>query len=157
MVDTIIKCFVTIFWQIYLTVKKRPKITCDIRYSCQAQWYPDFWAPEGELLEGISIKVIVPFLIANNGPVDTTIKNIYVSLKYDEDKSVSLFAQDSDIYKDKEQPTQIMPRSIWGVTKLEFSLFLANVHELPANIEAELVIEPVAHRPVRRKINLHFN
>jgi hypothetical protein len=155
-----IKSLVSLLWNLWLNLNKRPKITCDIRYSCPIRWYPDSWDPNGKLIEGISIEVTVPFLVSNNGSVDTTIKNIYVSIKYNKDKSVCLMAQhwdaNWDITNARAQPTQIMPRSIWGIQELEFSCFLGNVHELPIKMAAELVIEPVAQGPVRSKLELCY-
>ena len=150
-------------WNLWLNVNKRPKVTCDIREVDTARWTPDLWYDEGsdDVVEGIRIKVRVGFLIANNGPVDTTIKDIYIGVKYNKGKSGRLTSDDWQSEQAEknilQQQTHIMPRGTWGPKELDFSGSLFDENELPMNIEAELVVEPVAHRPVRRKINLDFD
>jgi len=109
-----------------------------------------------EIAEGIRIEVTVGFLIANNGPVDTTIKDIYISIKYNKDKSGRLTSVAWQSAKDIQQKAHIMPRGIWGPKYLEFCGCLWDVYERPKDIKAELIVEPVAQKPVKKNIELFF-
>ena len=152
------KSFIGILWHFWLTLNKRPKVTCDIRSVYSARWHPESMHDyKGTIIgEGIRIYVIVGFLIANNGPVDTTIKDIYVDIKYNKEKSGRLISVAWQSAKDVQQKAHIMPRGTWGPKQWEFEGSLWDGHVLPKNMKAELVVEPVAQRPVRREFTLFF-
>jgi len=152
-----IKSLVGILWNLWLTVNKRPKVTFDVLGVYRAQWLPDCeHDAEGNVIaEGIRVEAKVQLLLSNSGPVDTTLKGISIRFKYNDAKIGLLLWQH---WKDKDiaPGARIMPRGVWGPKYLDFSNVLWDVTELPKILEAELVVEPVAQRPVRRKIKLRF-
>ena len=152
-----IKSAIGLLWNLWAIVNNRPRVTFDVLSVYRAEWYPDWMHDEkGNVIgEGIGINCKFEVIVSNHGPVDTTLKDIHVHLKYDDAKTGRLLWQHR---KDKDiaPGARVMPRSVWGPHHLYFNVTLWNVTELPQITEAELVIEPVAHKPVRRKVKLWF-
>lgn len=158
-----------IFKAAYLAARNRPQVTCDLHGVFKARWYADYiHDDEGRIIaEGIRIELAIKILLANNGPVDTTLKDAYVVIKHDR-KELCRLSHSLDRYhikvsgKDryfdtsKIYGTKIKSRDTWGPHRLEFGGNIWKVKELPQDLKAELIIEPVAQRPVRKKILLHF-
>jgi hypothetical protein len=139
----------------YLILRNKPKIVCDHISAGPAEWSPDS-VPEQvyntiseEERSGIRIEVRVSFLLSNEGPVDTSIKAIYIDVKHSQGKHHHLSAR-------LQHQIEIGSRKTWHAEWVEFSGTLWGGDELPKDIEATLVVEPVAHKPVRKKIHLWF-
>ena len=152
------RLIVDIFRAAYLAARNRPDVTCDEYYVSKAVWYPDSISDEhgNVIAEGITIELVVAFLLANNGPVDTTLKDAYVVIKHDKKKLGLLTHIRSHYYMGKIHEIQIGPRKAWGNLWLKLAGFLEDVTEPPKDLKAELVVEPVAQRPVRKKVDLRF-
>jgi len=48
------------------------------------------------------------------------------------------------------------PRRIWGPEVIEFRGSLWDIEKPPEDLQAELIIEVVAQRSIKRKIKLYF-
>ena len=153
----------------YLVAINRPQVTCNLHGVFKTRWYPDYIPDEDgkTIAEGIRIELTIKFLLANNGPVDTTLKDTYVVIKHNRKElcrlkhSVDHYhmkMKDKDYYYDvsKIYRTQIKSRQTWGPEELKFEGNIWGMEEIPQDLKAELIIEPVAQRPVRKKITLYF-
>lgn len=142
----------------YLAARNRPQVTCDVYYVSKARWYPDFIPDEhgSVIAEGITIELVVAFLLSNNGPVDTTLKDAYVVIKHNKKELGRLTHIRSHFYMGKIHEIEIGPRKAWGNLWLKLCGFFEDITEPSKDLKAELVIEPVAQRPVRKKIHLYF-
>jgi len=138
---------IRLVWQ---AIKNRPQVTCDIHGVYGSRWCLDYLPEELGGNEGILIEVPVEFLLANNGPADTTIKDVYINVRYARIKPVRF----APLPQHKIQGVEIGPRKIWGPHMVTFSGSLWNITEPPKDSRAELVVEPVAQQPVRRQIKL---
>jgi hypothetical protein len=139
--------------------RNRPNVTCDIRSVNKARWEPDWiYDEEGnEIASGIRIEVVVSFLLANEGPVDTTIKDIHINIK--RGRNVECRLQDSlarHLDDTAQKTIEIGPRKAWGPTALRFSGSWWDVHEPTQDLSAELIVEAVAQQSVSKKIKLYF-
>jgi len=132
-------------------LQHKPQVTCDICGVYKAHWGPDYFPDELGVVEGIEIRVPVNFLLANNGSVGTTIKNAYIKVRYARNKSTILSNAGIRV---KLQVIEIGPRKTLGPYMVKFSGSLWDVYEPPKDLRAELIVEPVAQRPIRRPINL---
>jgi hypothetical protein len=142
----------------YLAVRNRPGVTCDKISAYKAIWYPDSIPDEqgNVVAEGIAIELVVSFMLTNNGPVDTTLKDTYVVVKHGKKKLGRLTHISSQYYMGHIHEIQIEPRKAWGYLWLKLYGFLEGITEPPEDLKAELVIEVVAQQPVKKKINLYF-
>jgi len=141
--------------RLYLVLRNRPKIVCDHISTGPARWRPDY-VPESvyytiskEERSGVMIEVRVSFLLSNEGPVDTSIKAIYIDVKHSQGKHHHFNAR-------LQEQIEIGPRKTWPVNFVEFSGTLWGVDDIPGDMEAELVVEPVAQKPVHKKLRLWF-
>jgi hypothetical protein len=139
----------------YLILRNKPKIVCDHIHIQPARYTPDsvpesvYYTIDEAERNGIAIECRVSFLLSNEGPVDTSIKAIYIDVKHSQGKHHHLNAR-------LQEQIEIGPRKTWPAEWVEFNGTLWGVDDIPGDIEAELVVEPVAQKPVRRKINLWF-
>lgn len=147
---------------IYNIATKRPRVTCDVRGVYGAKWGPDYLPDESgkTVAEGIEIYTGVEILLANNGPVDTTLQDAYVVVKSHK-KVLGHLRHYLLRGKHKHDESYIHgiviePRRIWGPEHLHFRGSMWGIEEPQKDWEAELVIEVVAQRPVKRKISLYF-
>ena len=137
----------------WLTARNRPRVTCDNLTAYQPRWCPDWFLDDSgnEIASGIQIEVYVNFLLANEGPVDTSIKDIYIDIEHNRNKHDQLRCPLP------VQKVEIAPRRTWGPKSIEFTGSIWDVDEPSHDWKAEFVVEPLAQRPIRRKIKLYFN
>jgi len=143
----------------YQVATKMPRITCNIRSVYNARWSPDFFSDEHGNVEGegIRIEACISILLDNSGGADTTLKDIYVVCKSHRKQlgRLSCYA----IAKDKNRQLAgiiVEPRRIWGPETLEIVGSLWDIDRPPKDLEATLVVEVVAQRPVKKKIKFYF-
>lgn len=133
---------------VWLAARQRPSVTCDIRLTPQGWWGPDWLHDDKgkELASGIQFKIEVYFLLSNDGPVDTSIKDIYIELTYCQNKHIKLTSG---------LPVQtivIAPRRSWGPKSISFYDSIWNIDNPPQDMKFQLVVEPLAQRPIRKSI-----
>ena len=133
-------------------LRHKPRVTCDIHGVFAGKWSPDFFPEEYGGSEGIQINVPVSLLLANNGSVDTTIKDAYINVRYARNKPIRLTPIET--VHVKIQGAEIGPRKIWGPHMVTFIGSLWDIYEPPQDLRAELIVEPVAQKPIRRPIKL---
>ena len=146
----------------YQAATKIPRVTCDVRGVYKARWSPDYFPNESgdTIAEGIEIDTKVEILLDNKGSVDTTLKDAYVVVR--SHKKVLGRLEHHLLNRTKEYDQRrihgivIEPRRIWGPETIQFRGSLWDIKKPPEDLEAELVIEVVAQRPIRRKINLYL-
>jgi hypothetical protein len=131
---------------------QRPSVTCDIQYTLPARWSPDWFHDQNgkELATGIMFEADVNLLLSNHGSVDTSIKDIYINVRYSKNRNVKLTSSLP------VQQVVISPRRNWGPKSIEFSGSIWGIDKPPDVLKAELVIEPLAQRPIRKQIELIF-
>jgi hypothetical protein len=145
----------------YQAARKIPRVTCDIHGVYKARWSPDFFPDESgnTIAEGIRIETAGTILLANSGSVDTTVKHIYVvcmsGKKILGQLQCRLRTKRSD-YESSLSGVIIKPRRIWGPETISIEGSLWNINEPPKDLEAELVIEIVSQRPIKKKIKLYL-
>ena len=131
---------------VYLAARDRPQVTVDELGICQARWCPGCLSDEkGDVIaEGIDIEADIEFLLANNGPVDTSIKSIYLDIKYGKNQHCRLehspFYPQERYFSRKVQEIEIKPRKIWGPSRLKFSGSIWNVEGPPQGLKCQLVV-----------------
>jgi len=142
----------------YLAAINRPQVTCDLHGVFKARWYPDYIPDEDgkTIAEGIRIELTIKFLLANNGPVDTMLKDAYIVIRRDKKELGRLTHFRSKYWKGKIHEIQIRPRKVWGPEYLHFGGFLESVTKVTKDLKAKLIIEPVAQHPLSKKIHLYF-
>ncbi len=155
----VIKLLFDFLGRFYRIVTNRPKIICDKVYTSPARYQPDSvpeWLRNGsdnEETSGVEILCSVSFLLSNEGAVDTSIKDIYIDVKYiDPKRSQERHGRLACVL---QKGVVIGPRRTWSGGG-EVCGTLRGVDELPKNMETTLVIEPVSQKPVRKKIRLWF-
>ncbi len=138
---------------IWLAVRNRPQVICDIRGVFQPRWHPDWlYDDSGKVVaEGTQISVGIEFLLANNGPVDTMIKDIYIRVKWKNEQ----YRLEPLLRKSAIKP-EIGPRKVWGPETVEFVGTVWGMEKPPKNLKGELLVEPVAQHSLRRTIKLSF-
>jgi len=131
---------------VWLAARQRPSVTCDIRLTPQARWSPDWLQDDNgkELASGIQFEIAVNLLLANDGPVDTSMKDIYIELTYHRNKHIKLTSGLP------VQEIAIAPRRSWGPKLISFSGSIWNIDKPPQDVKFQLVVEPLAQRPVRK-------
>lgn len=131
---------------------QRPRVTCDVQYVLPARWAPDwFYDQDGkELATGIMLEADVNFLLSNHGSVDTSIKDIYINVRYSKNKNVKLSSY-LPVHK-----VVISPRRNWGPKSIKFYGSIWGIDKPPDVLRAELVIELLAQRPIIKQIELIF-
>ena len=147
-----------IFKAAYLAARNRPQVTCDVHHIFEARWGPDYFHnDDGEIIaEGIRLELTIAFLLANNGPVDTMLKDAYIVIRRDKKELGRLTHFRSKYWKGKIHEIQIGPRKVWGPEYLHFGGFLEGVTKVTKDLKAKLIIEPVAQHPLSKKIHLYF-
>ncbi len=139
----------------------RPSVTCDVRGVYEAQWSPDFIPNEkgGTDAEGIEIRTKAIILLANSGPVDTTVKDAYIVCRSSKKILGQLqcrFMTTSSDYGPPLSGVVIEPRRTWGPETISIRGTLWDIDEPPKDLGAELVMEVVAQRSIKKKIKLYF-
>jgi len=153
-----VRLVLSAFRQAWLVLRNRPNVTCDIRHVSGWKWYPDsVHDDQGKVIaEGIHIQGSIEFILANEGPVNTTIKGIHVEVKQRRDIPCRLNYESLCVDERIENRIMIGARGTWGPISLQFGGFWLGVYELAEHPNAELVVEPVAQQPIRTKAYLHF-
>ena len=154
-----LKLIFDLFYRFYRIVTNRPKIICDEVYTSPARWKPDY-IPEclrngsaNEETSGVEILCNVSFSLSNEGAVDTSIKDIYIDVKYVDPKRSQ--ERHSRLDCAFQKGVVVGPRRTWSGGAVVCGT-LWGVDELPKNMETTLVIEPVSQKPVCKKIRLWF-
>ncbi|MBM3173110.1 MAG: hypothetical protein FJ022_03610 [Chloroflexi bacterium] len=131
---------------------QRPSVTCDIQYTLPARWGPDWFHDQDgkELATGIMLEADINLLLSNHGSVDTSIKDIYITVRYSKNSSVKLTSGLP------VQKVVISPRRNWGPKQITFYGSIWGIDKPPDFLRAELVINPLAQRPIRKQIELIF-
>lgn len=147
---------------VYWVAINKPRISC----SKVSSYYPAYWGPDciwnddgKEIASGIEIIVFVSFLLANEGPVETSIKDIYVEVVDGKRKGRLEYRPDmkgKSPVINKIQDIQIGPRKTWGPYTLRFHGSIWGMDKTSKHTKARLIVEPVAQRRVEKKINLPF-
>ena len=109
--------------------------------------------------EGIEIYTKASILLANSGSVDTTVKDAYIVCRTGKKILGQLqcrFMTKGSDYGPPLSGVVIEPRRIWGPETISIRGTLWDTNELPKDLEAELVIEVVAQRSIKKKIKLYF-
>ena len=153
-VPGIIKDVIKTFYQAW---SRRPDVTCHARAVSTFDWYVDQWEDlDANPIDGITAELSVQVLLTNNGPVSTMIKNVYIELK--EGKNY-LGRLGYNRYRDrafKIESIEIGPRKVWGPKWLAFRGSIANLMKIPRDLKAELIVEPVAQKPVSDEVPLLY-
>ncbi len=120
---------------VWLAARQRPDVTCDIRLTPQAWWGPDWLQDDNgkELASGIQFEIEVNFLLANRGPVDTSIKDVYIELTYGRNRHAELTSGLP------VQKIAIAPRRSWGPKSIKFYGSIWNIDKLPQDVKFQLV------------------
>ena len=145
----------------YQAARKIPQVTCDVRGVYKARWSPDFFPDESgnTIAEGIEIYTKATILLANSGSVDTTVKDAYVVCRSGKkilgQLQCRLMTKESD-YGPPLSGVVIEPRRIWGPETISIKGSLWDINKPPKDLEAELVIEVVAQRSIKKKIKLYL-
>lgn len=145
----------------YQTARNLPRVTCDIKGVYQARWSPDFLPDENgnTVAEGIRIETLGTILLSNSGSVDTTVKDVYVICMSGKKKLGQLqcrLTTKRSGYESSLSGVILLPRRIWGPKTIGIEGSLWNISKPPEDLEAELVIEVVSQRPIRKKIKLYL-
>jgi len=145
----------------YQAARKIPQVTCDVRGVYKARWSPDFFPDENgdTIAKGIEISTQATILLANSGSVDTTVKDAYIVCRSGKKilghLQCRFMTKESD-YGPPLSGVVIEPRRIWGPETISIRGSLWDINEPPTDLEAELVIEVVAQRSIKKKIKLYF-
>ena len=145
----------------YHAARQIPQVTCDIHGVYKARWSPDSFPDESgnTIAEGIRIETAGTILLVNSGSVDTTVKDVHVvcmsGKKILGQLRCILTAKRSD-YELSLSGVIIEPRRIWGPKTIRIEGSLWGINEPPKDLEAELVIEVVSQRPIKKKIKLYL-
>ena len=111
------------------------------------------------IAEGIRIETAGTILLANSGSVDTTVKDVHVVCMSGKKKlgqlQCRLMTKRSD-YESSLSAVIIKPRRIWGPETISMEGSLWNISKPPEDLEAELVIEVVSQRLIKKKIKLYL-
>ena len=152
------KWIADILQKVYLAARNRPQVTCDlhVRLFELVRCYPVYGSDEDgkNVVDGITIVLHIKFLLANNGPVDTTLKDIYVLIKHNKKELCRLHP--SLGLGEEIRGNKIEARGIWGPRRVKFEGTIWGIEELPQGLKTKLIIQPVAQRPVRKKLPRYF-
>lgn len=145
----------------YQTARNLPRVTCDIKDVYQARSSPDFFPDENgnTVGEGIRIETLATILLSNSGSVDTTVKDIYVICMSGRRELGQLRCRlmtKRSGYESSLSGIILLPRGIWGPKTISIEGSLWNISKPPEDLEAELVIEVVSQRPIRKKLKLYL-
>jgi hypothetical protein len=134
--------------RVWLAAMQRPDVRCDIRFTPQARWTPDWWHDDKgkDLASGIQFEISINFLLANHGPVNTSLQNLYIELTYHRNRHAKLA---SGLLV---QEIEIAPRRSWGPKSVSFSGSIWNIDKPPQDMKFQLIVEPLGQRPVRKSI-----
>lgn len=161
-ISDIVKLIIDAIKAGYHAATNRPHVICDVLGVYKARWSPDFFPGENgnTVAEGIEINTKARIRLTNEGRVDTTLKDIHIIVRSGKAVLGQLPAYPSrsvDKFHDKSIcGAVIKPRRMWGPEVIEFRGSFWNIYELPPDLEAELVVEVVAQRPIKKKIKLYF-
>jgi len=162
MILDIAKVAVDVFKAGYNTATNRPQITCDVHGVYAARWCLDHM-PDGKGgsdAEGMLIETGATILLANSGRVDTTVKDVYVICRSGKKVLGKLRCEWQVTRMEYDlQPLSgviVEPRRVWGPNRIKIQGTLWNIRELPKDLKAELVVDVVAQRPIKRSIKLYL-
>jgi hypothetical protein len=138
----------------YYAARQIPRVTCDVKGLYKARWSLDSFPDESgnTIAEGIRIETAGTILLANSGSVDTTVKDIHVVCM----SGKKILGQLQCDYEPSLSGVIINPRRIWGPESIRIEGSLWGINEPPEDLEAELVIEVVSQRPIKKKIKLYL-
>ena len=138
----------------YKAARNIPHVTCDVKGLYKARWSPDSFHDENgnTIAEGIRIETAGTILLANSGSLDTTVKDVHVVCM----SGKKILGQLQCDYESSLSGVIIKPRRIWGPKTIRIEGSLWGIGEPPKDLEAELVIEVVSQRPIKKKIGLYL-
>lgn len=145
----------------YQAARKVPQVTCDIEGLYRARWSPDFFPDEkgNTIAEGIRIETAGAIRLANSGSVETTVKGAKVVCSSSR-KTVGQLECSVRSKKTHYAPPLsgiiFMPPRIWGPETITIEGSLWGIDEPPEDLEANLVIEVVSQRPIKKKTKLYL-
>lgn len=138
----------------YRAARGIPRITCDVLGVYKARWGPDYFHDEkgNVIAEGMEIDTRVSLRLNNVGAVDTQVKEIYLLLK----SGKKLLGRLNPLHNPLSEGIIIKPRRFWEPKTIQFRGSLWDIHEPLKGMRGELIVEVVAQRHVKRKINLYL-
>jgi len=161
MLSDIFRVIVDVVRAGYQAARKIPQVTCDVKGLYKARWSPDFFPDEeGNIIaEGIRIETAGTILLANSGWVDTAVKGVQVVCMSGKKVLGQLecgMKSKKSGYTPPLSGLILLPRRIWGPETITIEGSLWGMDEPPRDLEAELVIEVVSQRPIKKKIKLYL-
>lgn len=135
---------------VWAALRNRLQVTGDTR-RLKAKWWPDYLSLDAEhSISGIKIRIAGSFTLANNGPVDTGIKDVYMKITHGRKNPYRL-----ECFPSHEiEGIKIGPRDVWRSRSVEFDGFIPEIDEPPKSLKCEFVVEAAAQRPFRKNIKL---
>jgi len=133
----------------WAALTNRPQVTGDIR-RLKAKWWPAHLSLDAERsISGIKIRIAGSFTLANNGPVDTSIKDVYMEITHGRKNLYRL-----ECFSSRIEGIRIGPRDVWRSGSVEFVGFIPEIDEPPKSLKCKFVVEAAGQRPFRKNLKL---
>ena len=136
--------------RIWVRIRNEPHVTGDAK-RLKAKWWPDSLSLDDEhSTSGIKIRIATSFTLANDGPVDTSIKDIYMEIIHGRKNLCRLECHPADRIKG----ITIDRRRVWESDHVEFDGFIPEIDEPPKSLKCKFVVEAAGQGPFRKNLKL---
>jgi hypothetical protein len=140
-----------LFRHIWAALANRPQVTGDTKHLT-AQWWPESHSLDGErLTSGIKICITCKFTLANDGPVATGIKDVYMEITHGRK---NIYRLECYTPESIEEGIRIEPTDVWRSEGVGFSGFIPEIDEPPKSLKCKFVVEAAGQRPFRKNLKL---
>lgn len=134
----------------WAALTNRPQVTGDTK-RLKAMWWPDYLSLDAKwAISGITISIAGNFTLVNNGPVDTSIKDVYVEITHGRKNLRRLECSP----RDRIEKIRIGPRDVWKSGPVEFEGFISGIDKSPKSLKCKFVVEAAGQRPFRKNLKL---
>jgi hypothetical protein len=147
--DSLSDVLLPLLRHIWAALTGRPQVTGDIK-RLKAKWWPDYFSLDAEhSSSGIKIRIAGRFTLANNGRVDTVIKDVYMEIIHGRKNLYRL-----ECFSPSIERIRMGPRDVWRSGSVEFDGFIPGIDEPPKSLKCKFVVEAAGQRPFRKNLKL---
>ena len=132
--NLILEPIYNLFKNIWSYIQNKPRVSCEVTYwEYGMRWYPDYCLlyNEKERIEGITIELRLSLLFANDGPVNTSIKSVFIRVLQNNKSLGELYPEIKPKGNKPVQTLEIAARAVQKVDSVVFRGFLPNLSVLP--------------------------